>query len=140
MGSLLRVVLVCLILGKRNAIILSKIEDHNMLDSHSKLELWNSIIVEAACSHHGLRAITHGSHSVLVNEFWLLISVATRFDEYTLSFRVHLTFTCCTLDSSDLPSLAQNKFRYRSTRDCRRINLLSFIQLRNRSSISFCNA
>ena len=57
----LRVVLVCLILGKRNTFILSTIEDHNMIDSHSELELWNSIVVEAAFSYHALRAITHDS-------------------------------------------------------------------------------
>ena len=35
-----------------------------MIDSHSELELWNSIVVEAAFSHHALRAITHDSQTM----------------------------------------------------------------------------
>ena len=34
-----------------------------MIDSHSEVELWNLIVVEAAFTHHALHAITHNSHS-----------------------------------------------------------------------------
>ena len=61
-GGLLRVVLVCPILGRWNSFILSTIEDHNLIDSHCEVELWNSIVVEAAFGNHARRAITHNSH------------------------------------------------------------------------------
>ena len=33
-----------------------------MIDSHSEVELWNLIVVEAAFTHHALHAITRSSH------------------------------------------------------------------------------
>ena len=38
-------------------------EDHNLIDSHYEVELWNSIEVEAASGHHALHAITHNSNT-----------------------------------------------------------------------------
>ena len=46
---------------KRNTFILSTIEDHNMIDSRSEVEFWDSIVVEAAFSHHVLHSITDNS-------------------------------------------------------------------------------